>query len=420
MTEEEKQTIALFKYSLIAPLVAGSHMEASKAEYYRNTAGKEYTFPTTGEKTCYSVGALKKWYCDYTKLGLDGLKPHTRCDLGRSRKLPEGAIRKIHEYRQQMPYITVRKIYAGLIKEGYINQKDISIDSVYRYMRNNSELKNSMPTEECLSFEFAHAGDCWQADSSHGPTITVGGKKITTWLIAFQDDASRMIVHGEFFENDNAANVQLCFKKAIGKAGKPKRIYLDNGSSYANQQLDLICAELGIVLIHTKPYHPTSHGKIERSHRTMKDGLMNANDWNQWSSLKELNESYQIFLSTEYTNEVHSSLGMSPRERFLKDIKRIKFIEKEQLDAAFLNRTTRKVSATATVSIFNAEYEVPQHFIGRKIELRYDPFNTAMLYVYQEGKQAAQALPVRKVENSQRKRRTNICYAKMDGGGSHV
>lgn len=51
----------------------------------------------------------------------------------------------------------------------------------------------------------------------------------------------------------------------------------------------------------------------------MKDGWMNANDWNQWSSLKELNESYQNFLATEYTNETHSSLGISPKERYLKD-----------------------------------------------------------------------------------------------------
>jgi putative transposase len=419
MTEEEKQAIALFKYSLIAPLVAGSFMEASKAEYYRVTSGKEYTYPN-GEKTRYTAGTLKKWYMDYMKQGLDALKPLTRSDLGRSRKLPAGAIDKIYEYRLQMPYITVKKIYSKLIEEGYLNKKDSSIDSVYRYMRSNSELKNSIPVKECLSFEFEHAGDCWQADSSHGPTITVGRKKVTTWLISFQDDASRMIVHGEFFENDNANNVQLCFKKAIGKAGKPKRIYLDNGSSYANQQLDLICAELGIHLIHTKPYHPTSHGKIERSHRTMKDGWMNANDWNQWSSLKELNDSYQNFLATKYTNEMHSSLGMSPKERYLKDMNQIKFVEKEQLEAAFLNRTTRKVTATATVSIFNTEYEVPQEFIRKKIELRYDPFNTARLYVYQDGKQVSEAIPVKKVENTQRKRQTNICYAKMDGGSGHV
>lgn len=420
MTEEEKQAIALFKYSLIAPLVAGSYMEASKAEYYRQTAVKEYTFPN-GEHTRYSTGTLKKWYCDYCRKGLEALKPLTRCDLGRSRKLSESAMIKIYEYRLQMPYITVKKIYDKLIEEGYINQKDISVDTIYRYMRGNSELKHSPQTKECLAFEFEHAGDCWQADSSHGPTIMVEGKKVTTWLISFQDDASRLIVHGEFFEHDNANNVQLCFKKAIAKHGKPIRIYLDNGGSYANQQLDLICAELGIQLIHTKPYHPTSHGKIERSHRTMKDGWMNATDWNQWTSFHQLNRSYEAFLQKDYTNEIHSSLGITPKERFMRDINLIKFIEKEVLDCAFLNRTTRKVSPTATVSVFNTEYELPQQFIGiRKLELRYDPFDTSKIYVYQNGKQVAQAEPVKKVENAQRKRRVTISYANMDGGSDNV
>ncbi|MFV0342368.1 MAG: DDE-type integrase/transposase/recombinase [Anaerocolumna sp.] len=302
MNEEEKQAIALFKYSLIAPLVACSFMEVSKEEYYRVTAEKEYTFPT-GEKTRYSAATLKKWYKDYTKRGLLALTPQTRSDLGRSRKLPNKAIEKIYEYRQQMPYITVKKIYVKLIEDGYLNQKDSSIDSLYRFMRSNTKLKNSLPINECLSFEFEHSGDCWQADSSHGPTIMIDNKKVNTWLISFQDDASRMIVHGEFFENDNAENVQLCLKKAIKKYGKPKRLYLDNGGSYANKQLDLICAEIGIHIIHTKPYHPTSHGKIERSHRTMKDGWMNAKDWRQWSTLEDINKSYQNFLDTEYTNE---------------------------------------------------------------------------------------------------------------------
>ena len=113
-------------------------------------------------------------------------------------------------------------------------------------------------------------------------------------------------------------------------------------------------------------------------------------------------------------------MGISPKERFLKDIQQIKFIEKEQLEAAFLNRTTRKVTATVTVSVLNTDYEVPQQFIHKKIELRYNPFDTSRLFVYQDGKQIAEAVPVKKVENTQRKRQTNICYAKMDGGGSHV
>ena len=53
-----------------------------------------------------------------------------------------------------------------------------------------------------------------------------------------------------------------------------KQIYLDNGKSYKNCQLSLICARLGIKLTHTHPYDPESKGKVERCFKTIKEGWM--------------------------------------------------------------------------------------------------------------------------------------------------
>jgi len=93
--------------------------------------------------------------------------------------------------------------------------------------------------------------------------IKVNGLKRQTYLITFIDDASRLILHGEFFFNDNAVNMQIVFKKAIAKYGVPKKLFVDNGSSYRNDQLHLICASLGTVLIHTKAYSPESKGYVK-------------------------------------------------------------------------------------------------------------------------------------------------------------
>jgi len=41
-----------------------------------------------------------------------------------------------------------------------------------------------------------------------------------------------MVLHGEFFFNDNAINMQVVFKKAISKYGVPKKLFVDNGGSY--------------------------------------------------------------------------------------------------------------------------------------------------------------------------------------------
>lgn len=390
-------------------------------EYFRNVANKEHRLPS-GKMIRISNSTLKKWYLKYQKGGLDSLIPKARMDLGDTRVINPDACRQIGAYKSQFPYITGKMIYRKLIEEGYINELDVSVDSVYRYLKNNNLTKNHMPPTECLSFELEHANDCWQADTTVGPVIVVDGKKRQTYLIAFIDDASRVLTHGEFFFADNAINMQTTFKKAMLKHGIPRRIFVDNGGPYQNNQLNWICAEIGIVKIHSKPYYPKGKAKIERSHRTIKDKWMNAVDWNSFHSLEELNKAYETFLSKEYTNFVHSTLGITPKERFLKDFELIRFTTPEILEESFLHRITRKVTATATISLFNISYEVPQQYIGQTIYLRYQPEDLSEIYIYEgiSGKRLHCCKTVKKIDNAKRKRRANINYGNMDGGQHHV
>lgn len=421
LKEETKKEIALFRFSLIAPIVSETYREASKMEYFRNVANKEHMLPT-GQLVKFSPLTIKKWYQKYTSKGLEALIPQSRIDLGRSRALKPDVCKQIQAYKEKFPYITGKKVYEKLIENGYMKETDASVDTIYRYLRAADLSKGRMPPQECLSFEFEHANDCWQADTTVGPVIYTGGKKRQTYLIAFIDDASRIIVHGEFFFEDNAVNMQTAFQKAILKYGVPKRLYVDNGCSYQNNQLSWICAELGILKIHSKPYHPKGKAKIERSHRTEKDRWMNATDWNDFHSLEDVNKSYNDFFIKDYNNRVHSSIGMSPKDRYLKDFDTLRFVEKSSLEESFLHRIKRKVTATATVSLFNIVYEVPQQYIGHSISLRYDPNDLSEIYIYDEAKNKRLhcVKPVRKLDNARRKRRANINYSCVDGGNGYV
>jgi len=419
--EELKKEMALFRFSLIAPIVSDTYRESSKMEFFRNAASKEYRLPT-GRMVRFSPLTLKKWYQKYTTGGLEALIPRARMDLGRSRALSEDVTKQIHAYKEKFPYITGKKIYDKLIAEGYLKETDASVDTVYRYLKAADLTRDKMPPEECLAFEFEHANDCWQADTTIGPVITVDGKKRQTYLIAFIDDASRVLVHGEFFLEDNAVNMQTSFQKAILKYGLPRRLFVDNGGSYQNKQLNWICAELGVLKIHSKPYHPKGKAKIERSHRTEKDKWMHAVDWNEFRSLSDVNLSYQTFLNEEYNNYPHTSIGMTPKERYLKDFDSVRFVEKSTLEESFLHRIQRKVTAAATISLFNTTYEVPQQYIGHTITLRYHSEDLSELYIYEEssGKRLHCVKPVRKLDNAKRRRRSNINYQGMDGGNRYV
>ena len=70
-----------------------------------------------------------------------------------------------------------------------------------------------------------------------------------------------------------AENVQAflpVFSNALIRRGIPQRLYVDNGANYRSRQLALVCAKLGIALIHARPHHPAGKGKIERWFRTVR------------------------------------------------------------------------------------------------------------------------------------------------------
>ena len=248
---------------------------------------------------------------------------------------------------------------------------------------------------------------CGSGDTSHGPIITIEGKKVQTYLIQLIDDASRLIVGYKFFFRDNAVNFQLVLKQAIKTYGIPKRIFVDNGTPYKNQQLTLICASLGIALIHAKAYSPESKAKIERSFRTVKDNFINCTNWKKYNSLDELNNEYTDFIIKEYNSKFHSGINDIPRNRFQKDYDKIKFAtSSEEIDNMFLHVDEKNVSLDSTIRLGGKDFEVPQKYIKQHILIKYNPEDLSFVYVYDEKKKTLEkAYPVDKIANSKVKRK---------------
>ena len=419
MSDKDLHELALFRFSLIAPVVNDTFDACSQMQFFRDIAAKTHTLPD-GKSVKFSAGAIKKWFLLYKKGGFDALIPKTRSDLGKPRVLDSSCIEKIHALKEKYPYITGKLLYQKLVEEGYIKVTNTSLATVLRYIRDNNLKRNQIAPVDRRAFEMEFANDCWQSDTTHGPVIKVNGLKRQTYLIAFIDDASRLILHGEFFFNDNAVNMQIVFKKAVAKYGVPKKLFVDNGSSYRNDQLHLICASLGTLLIHTKAYSPESKGKIERSFRTIKDNWLNCIDWNVFSSLEQLNSGFNEYLNDKYTNSEHSALGMTPRNRYLRDINKVKLIPAELLENHFLHRVTRKVNNDSTIQLDSKYFEVPQKFIGQRLNIRYLPSDTDKAFIFNHDNVLINTIyPLKRVENSKVKRNV-IDYSKMNGGDANV
>lgn len=164
-----------------------------------------------------------------------------------------------------------------------------------------------------------------------------------------------------------------------------------------------------------KPIRQSRNGKIERSFRTIKDNYLNCTDWNTFSSLEDLNEKYYNYINTEYNNHFHSSIEDTPRNRFMKDYSLLKFVpSNETLDEYFLHTFERKVTTDSTVQLFCKSFEVPSKYMKQRIIIKINPHDLDIAYIYVNGKKVETIHPVKKVENSNVKRKA-ISYAKMGG-----
>ncbi len=69
----------------------------------------------------------------------------------------------------------------------------------------------------------------WHSDIKYGPYLPIGpgGTKKQIYLVTFIDDATRFVLHGEFYPTLDHVIVEDCFRKSIMKFGIPDSVYFD-------------------------------------------------------------------------------------------------------------------------------------------------------------------------------------------------
>jgi putative transposase len=313
--------------------------------------------------------------------------------------------RLIKELRSLYPAMTVSDLYAELANRCPANSALPSVSSVLRYLKTLPKPSSTEPQQamERRRFVMEHANDCWQADTCSGPFLNFDGRKRRAYLIAFIDDASRIIPHAEFFFFDNALNLAITLKKAILKRGIPKKIFVDNGKSYASLSLRFACARLGIMLSHARPYSPASKGKVERFFGVLRTQFLNNVRPEEVRDLGHLNDMLNSYIEGVYHVHSHSGLdGQSPIQRYMADKGYIRPIRsKEELDTAFLYETTRRVNSDATIAISKVVFEVPQSFIGSQVKVGYDPTDLSKAHIMDSDfKISTTVYPVRPTDNA--------------------
>lgn len=372
------EEVALFRYEVIADLV---HLRPGDRGLHQRLLAKaegEYRIPGT-TRSRVAAETMRDWLKAYRKAGFDGLKPRPRRDAGQSRALPREVADALVSIKEDNPELSVQLV----VKEALASQKVppelvLAPTTVHRLLSRAGLMRKEGGGAEAdrRRFAFQKAGELWMSDVMHGPTVLVGGKvRRKSYLIAFLDDATRVVPYAAFATSENTAAFLPVLKQAVLRRGVPKRLFVDNGAAYRSHHLALVCAKLGITLIHARAYQPQSKGKQERWFRTVRMQLLPTLAEADTSSLEALNRRLWAYVEGEYHQSPHRGLDLeTPLDRWAKSADEVRyFAPAEELDGLFLSEAKRKVQKDRTVSLNGLVYEVDASMVGATVTLRFDP-----------------------------------------------
>ncbi len=368
----------LSRYRMIVPLLEEGLAECEKRQMRRLICHQEGISGRT----------LRRYVAAFKRQGFDALLPRERRDKGACKSIPPEALEMAAQLRQEIPGRSAERICELLASEGFT----VARSTLERHLRQQGLSGREIQAEQkqVASRRFKRVGrnTLWQADLKYGPYLPDPkgtDRKMRTYLVAIIDDATRLVAHGEFYDNQKLPVLEDTFRKAIIRCGAPDNLYVDNGKIFVSGWLRLACARLRIRHLNTKPYSAESKGKIERFNRTVDEFLQEV-QLEKPQTLEQLNGLFRAWLSEGYNHRVHSALsGKSPAQSFAEDTKALRFPSPEALREAFLWEKTPKVDKSGCISLHGLCYEVGIEYIRKNVLVRYDPFDLSQIEVWSDG-----------------------------------
>ncbi len=381
--QKKAEEIAAQRVQLLSPLLAEG----------LDTAQARQIKARICEQTGISERTLRRYLAQYRAEGFSGLKPKGKGQRRTEDAIPPNILEQAILLRREVPGRSIAQIIQILEWEGLTQPGQIKRSTLQEKMaeRGYSARHMRMYAETGVAarrYQQKHRNQLWHSDIKYGPYLPIGkdGGKKQVYLVTFVDDATRFVLHGQFYPMLDQVIVQDCFRQAIHKYGVPEAVYFDNGSQYRTKWMQRACSKMGIRLLFARPYSPEATGKIERFNRVV-DAFLSEAALEKPQSLDRLNELFQVWLEECYQNKPHSGLGgsISPETAYRSDKKALKFLAPETVARAFLHCEERKVDKAGCISFMGKKYEVGLSFIGCRVNVIYDPADTSELTIEYEG-----------------------------------
>lgn len=272
-------------------------------------------------KVGVSRQTLHAWLARYEADGLDGLVDRSHRPVSCPHQMPAQVEAAVVELRRSRPYWGPRRLVFELAKRKVSPLPSES--AVYRALVRAAMIDPALRDRRSRKWKRWERGapmELWQMDVVGGFPLADGtSAKALTGI----DDHSRMCVCARLMARERTRAVCDGLRDALATYGSPEQILTDNGKVFTGRfnhppvevLFDAICRESGIEHLLTQPRSPTTTGKIERFHRSLRAEFLSTAA--PFRDLKTAQQALDVWVCDYNINRPHQSLKMAtPAQRF--------------------------------------------------------------------------------------------------------
>ena len=231
-----------------------------------------------------------------------------------------------------------------------------------------------------LRFQRSAPNELWQMDFKGHLPCPEGRCHPFTLL----DDHSRYAIALKACPDETTETVKGCLTGAFRQYGLPYQMLMDNGAPWGSDEehiytpLTVWLIRVGILITHSRSYHPQTLGKDERFHRTLKAELLGVSiPWNRAESQRRFDQWRMVY----NCERPHEALNMEVPAN-LYQVSQRPFSEKLEEIQYAPEDIVRKVQAGGIICFHGGEYKIPKAFRGERVALRPNPQEDGVMDVF--------------------------------------
>jgi transposase InsO family protein len=254
--------------------------------------------------------------------------------------------------------------------------------SVYRALLRHGlvDAKQRRRREDYRRWERSRSMELWQLDVMGRLHLSDGREcKVVTGI----DDHSRFVVCAKVVERATARPVCAALVEALRRHGVPEQVLTDNGKVFTARfglgpgpvLFDQVCHDNGITHPLTAPYSPTTTGKIERLHKTIRAEFLTEHD-RRHATLADAQAALDAWVVEYNTERPHQSCGgRPPVERFALAERGLVVVDEPasvpvpwQPEVSRPAGVSRWVAQNGRISLTGFDYVVGATFAGEPVQ----------------------------------------------------